>query len=158
MDWGSMVLLFARFGTDVLYGGTICGAYADDTVGKSTSDNVLLAFIMGDQAAYLHSLGSDTAITNALLQELDGMYNGQATASFIASNVFDYTAKPFIKGAYGFSTIQMGNAREIAAQAVNKRLYFAGEAMNTNGHHQTVHGAVESGYNAVVNFINDSKK
>lgn len=148
----------SKFYADVLYGGTICGAYVDDTVGKSTSDNVLLAFIMGDQAAYLHSLGSDTAITNALLQELDGMYNGQATASFIASTVFDYTAKPFIKGAYGFSTIQMGNAREIAAQAVNKRLYFAGEAMNTNGHHQTVHGAVESGYNAVVNFINDSKK
>jgi len=113
---------------------------------------------MGDQAAYLHSLGSDTAITNALLQELDGMYNGQATTSFIASTVFDYTAKPFIKGAYGYSTIQMGNAREIAAQPIDNKLYFAGEAMNTNGHHQTVHGAVESGYHAVVNFLTDFKK
>jgi lysine-specific histone demethylase 1B len=113
---------------------------------------------MGDQAAYLHSLGSDTAITNDLLQELDLIYSGQATTSFIASRVFDYTSKPFIKGAYSFSTINMGNAREIASLPVDKKLYFAGEAMNTNGHHQTVHGAVESGYNAVIKFLNDSKK
>lgn len=53
----------SKFYEDVLYGGTICGAYADDTVGKTTNDNVLLAFVMGDQAVYLHNLGSDTAIT-----------------------------------------------------------------------------------------------
>jgi monoamine oxidase len=99
---------------------------------------------MGDQAANLHSLGSDTAITNALLQELDSIYNGQATASFIASSVFDYTSKPYIKGAYGYSTIGMGDARIMAAKPV--------------GHHQTVHGAVESGYNAVINFLDDLKK
>jgi lysine-specific histone demethylase 1B len=148
----------SKFYADALYGGSICGAYVNDTIGKLTSDNVLLAFVMGDQAAYLHSLGSDTAITNALLQELDLIYSGQATTSFIASRVFDYTSKPFIKGAYGFSTINMGNAREIAALPVDKKIYFAGEAMNTNGHHQTVHGAVESGYNAVIKLLNESKK
>jgi lysine-specific histone demethylase 1B len=148
----------SKFYADVLYGGTICGAYIDDTLGKSSSDNILLAFVMGDQAANLHSLGSDTAITNALLQELDSIYNGQATASFIASSVFDYTSKPYIKGAYGYSTIGMGDARIMAAKPVDKKLYFAGEAMNTNGHHQTVHGAVESGYNAVINFLDDLKK
>jgi monoamine oxidase len=148
----------SKFYKDELFGGPICAAYLDDTVGKITSDNVLMAFAMGDQASYLHSLGNDTAITNALIQELDSMYNGQATASFISSHVFDYTAKPYIKGAYGYSTIGMGNARQIAAQTIDKKLYFAGEAMNTNGHHQTVHGAVESGYNAVRNLLNDEKK
>jgi lysine-specific histone demethylase 1B len=113
---------------------------------------------MGDQASNLHSLGSDLAITNALLQELDSVYNGQATAAFLSSQVFDYTNKPFIKGAYGYSTIGMGNAREIAAKPIDQKLYFAGEAMNINGHHQTVHGAVESGYSAVINFLNDLKK
>jgi hypothetical protein len=52
----------------------------------------------------------------------------------------------------------MGNAREIAALPVDKKLYFAGEAMNTNGHHQTVHGAVETGYREVINILNDIKK
>ncbi len=143
-----------RFYPDGLYGGAVCAAYADDSVGKETSDNVLLAFVMGDQAAALHALGSDTAITNALLAELDGIFAGQATATFLASSVHDYTARPYIKGAYGYSTVGMGDAREVAAQPVGDKLFFAGEAMNVNGHHQTVHGAVESGYKAVIDLLN----
>lgn len=159
---GPGMKVFLKFSTkfyeDVLNGGTICGAYADDTVGKTTNDNVLLAFVMGDQAAYLHNLGSDAAITIALLQELDLIYNGQATANFIDSRVYDYTNKPFIKGAYGYSTIGMGDARKVAAEPIDNKLFFAGEAMNTNGHHQTVHGAVESAYKSVSDIFNSAKK
>lgn len=147
----------SSFFADNLVGGPICAAYAADYVGKDTSDHVLLAFVMGDQAAYLHSLGSDLAITNALLAELDQIYDGQATATFIASSVHDYTARPFIKGAYSYSTIGMGNAREIAAQDVDQILFLQGEAMNINGNHQTVHGAVESGYKAVMDVLNSVK-
>jgi lysine-specific histone demethylase 1B len=113
---------------------------------------------MGVQAEYLTSLGSDTAITTALLQELDTMYNGQATSSFVVSHVQNWTINPFVKGAYSYSTIGMGDARKVATKPINKKLYFAGEAMNTNGHHQTVHGAVETGYREVINILNDIKK
>jgi lysine-specific histone demethylase 1B len=147
-----------KFFNQNIIGGSICAAYADDSIGKLQHDSVLLAFIMGEQAEYLTTLGSDEAITNALLQELDLMYNGQATASFIASHVQNWTTNPFIKGAYSYSTIGMGDARKIATQPINKKLYFAGEAMNINGHHQTVHGALETGYREVVNILNDIKK
>ena len=145
MDAGMKVFLkFSnKFFDQNIIGGPICAAYADDSIGKAQNDNVLLAFIMGVQAEYLTSLGSDTAITTALLQELDTMYNGQATASFIASHVQNWTINPFVKGAYSYSTIGMGDARKVATKPINKKLYFAGEAMNTNGHHQTVHGAVD---------------
>ncbi len=139
-------------------GGTICAAYADDNIGKIPNDNVLLAFVMGEQAEYLTSLGSDSAITNALLQELDVMYGGQATASFISSFVQNWTTSPFIKGAYSYSTVGMGDARKVATQSIDKKIYFAGEAMNINGHHQTVHGAVETGYREVINIFKDLKK
>ena len=159
---GAGMKVFLKFSTkfyrDELYGGSVCGAYVDDTVGKLTSDNILLAFIMGDQAANLHALGSDSLIANALLQELDEIYNGQASSTFIASSVHDYTSKPFIKGAYGFSTIGMGDARQIAAKPIGNKLFFSGEAMNINGHHQTVHGAVESGYKAVIDILKGIKK
>jgi lysine-specific histone demethylase 1B len=159
---GPGMKVFLKFSTkfyaDMLYGGSVCGAYADDTVGKTTSDHVLLAFVMGDQAANLHALGSDSAITNALLQELDTIYGGQATANFIASSVHDYTAKPFIKGAYGYSTVGMEDARKIAAQPVADKVFFAGEAMNVTGHHQTVQGAVESGYKAVLDIFESVRK
>ena len=113
---------------------------------------------MGEQAEYLTSLGSDAAITSALIQELDIMYNGQASASFIASHVQNWTTNPFVKGAYSYSTIGMGDARKIASESLSEKLYFAGEAMNTNGHHQTVHGAVETGYREVINILTDIKK
>lgn len=160
MDAGMKVFLKFnnKFFDQNIIGGTICAAYADDSIGKAQSDNILLAFIMGDQAAYLTALANDTAITNALLQELDLMYNGQATTSFIASHVENWTTNPFVKGAYSYSTVGMGDARKIATQAISKKLYFAGEAMNINGHHQTVHGAVETGYREVMNILNDIKK
>ena len=160
MDAGMKVFLkFSnRFFDQNIIGGSVCAAYADDSIGKAQNDNILLAFIMGNQAEYLTSLGSDVAITAALLQELDLMYNGQATASFIASHVENWTTNPFVKGAYSYSTIGMGDARKTASQALSEKLYFAGEAMNTNGHHQTVHGAVETGYREVMNILTDIKK
>ena len=148
----------AKFYDQNIIGGSICAAYADESVGKIQNDNVLLAFIMGEQAEYLTSLVSDAAITNALLQELDIMYGGKATTLFISSHVQNWTTNPFVRGAYSYSTIGMGDARKIATQSLNKKLYFAGEAMNINGHHQTVHGAIETGYREVINILNDLKK
>jgi len=147
-----------KFFDQNIIGGPICAAYADESIGKLTNENVLLAFIMGEQAEYLTALGTDVAITKALLQELDLMYGGKATASFIASHVQNWTTNPFVKGAYSYSTVGMGDARKIATQPINKKLYFAGEAMNINGHHQTVHGAVETGYREAINVLNDIKK
>ena len=160
MDAGMKVFLkfSSKFFDENILGGNICAAYADDSIGKAQDDNVLLAFIMGQQAEYLTSLGSDTAITNALLQELDTMYNGQASASFVASHVQNWTTNPFVRGAYSYSTVGMGDARKVASENVAKKLYFAGEAMNTNGHHQTVHGAIETGYREVINLIKDVRK
>ena len=160
MDAGMKVFLKfnTKFFDENIIGGSICAAYADDSIGKAQDDNVLLAFVMGQQAEYLTSLGSDSAITNALLQELDTMYNGQATASFVDSHVQNWTTNPFVRGAYSYSTVGMGDARKVASETVAKKLYFAGEAMNINGHHQTVHGAIETGYREVINLLNDVRK
>lgn len=160
MDAGMKVFLkFSHtFFHQNIAGGAICAAYADDSVGKAQSDHVLLAFVMGEQAEFLHSLGSDAAITAALLEELDQMYNGQASESFIDSHVQNWFGNPYIRGAYSYSTVGMGNSREIAAQPVDKKIYFAGEAMNTNGHHQTVQGAIETAYREVINLLQDIQK
>lgn len=160
MDAGMKVFLkFSEtFYDENCIGGSVCAAYADEKVGKTGNDHVLLAFIMGEQAENLTALGSDELITNALLAELDEMYAGKASATFIASHVENWTTHPYIQGAYSYSTIGMGNAREIAAQPVGKTLFFAGEAMNLNGHHQTVFGAVESGYKAVIDLLKSVEK
>lgn len=155
MDAGMKVFLKfqSKFYDDAILGGTTCAAYEMDTPGKITNEHVLLAFVMGTQAEMLSALGSDELITQALLKELDEMYGGQATSQFIASSVHDWTTHPYIQGAYSYSTVGMGNSRLIAAQPVANRLFFAGEAMNLKGHHQTVHGALESGFTAVKDLL-----
>lgn len=155
MDAGMKVFLKFKnkFYDQNIMGGTYCAAYADDSVGKSPTDNVLLAFVMGEQAEYLSSLSSDSARVTVLLKELDLMYKGQATTSFLDAIVQDWTTHPFIRGAYSYSTVGMGDARKTAAQPIDNKLFFAGEAMNLNGHHQTVHGAAESGLREVENIL-----
>ena len=137
-----------------IYGGKYCAAYADEIIGKLGKDHVLLAYIMGEQAAYLSALREEAMIVSILLEELDEMYAGKATPAFLDAHVVDWMAHPFIRGAYSYSTVGMGNARSIAAQPVASKLFFAGEAMNLNGHHQTVQGATETARREVGRMLN----
>jgi len=157
---GPGMKVFLRFSEpfydQYLLGGAVCAAYLDDSIGKSIPDNVLLAFIMGEQAAFLDTLESDEAIVEALLHELDTIYAGKANATFINARVENWTRNPFIRGAYSFSTVGMGNSRSMAAEAVANKLFFAGEAMNLNGHHQTVQGAMETAEREIINLIQNA--
>ncbi|MBK8504864.1 MAG: FAD-dependent oxidoreductase [Saprospiraceae bacterium] len=159
MDAGMKVFLkFSdQFYHQNIIGGQICGAYADESIGKAGDDHILLAFIMGSQAEYLNSLETNDLIVKALLGELDSMYNGLASPSYIGSHVENWTKNPFIQGAYSYSTVGMGNARHIAAQSIDDKIFFGGEAMNLNGHHQTVHGALETGHREVLNILKSIK-
>lgn len=156
MDPGMKVFLkfSERFYHPNIIGGKICGAYADEQTGKEGTDHVLMAFVMGDQAQSLNELGSDQAMVEALLDELNEMYAGQASASFLDARVVNWTTESFIRGAYSYSRVGIGNARKIAAASVAQKIFFAGEAMNLNGHHQTVHGAAETGILAVEELVN----
>ncbi|MEM9984564.1 MAG: NAD(P)/FAD-dependent oxidoreductase [Bacteroidota bacterium] len=136
-----------------VFGGPVCAAYASEQTGKQGDDSVLMAFAMGQQATKLTALGSDQAVVAALLDELDQMYAGQASQAFLAAKVIDWGAMPFIRGAYSYSTVGIGKARALAAQPIENRLFFAGEAMNLQGHHQTVQGAVETGEKAVIQLL-----
>ena len=111
---------------------------------------------MGTQAENLTALGSDGAVISSLLLELDEMYNGAASASFLDAHVQNWTTNPFIKGAYSYSKVGMDkNTRWEAAQPVNDKVYFAGEAMCLSGHHQTVQGALESGFQQAVALMGE---
>lgn len=155
MDAGMKVFLkfSKKFYGQYILGGKISAAYIDDSVAKNTQEHVLFAFVMGKQAEYLTSLGTDDAIVKELLADLDSMYQGQASASLIQAHVQNWSTQPYIKGAYSYSTVGMGNARNVAASPIENRLFFAGEAMNTNGHHQSVHGAAETGLQAATAII-----
>ncbi|MEM6278012.1 MAG: NAD(P)/FAD-dependent oxidoreductase [Verrucomicrobiota bacterium] len=143
-----------KFFRGLVVGGETCALYLDESVGKKGEDAVLLAFIMGEQAAALSALDSQEAVAEALLKELDEIYEGQATASFVEAEVIDWSKKPFIRGAYSYPKVGAGkNVRAVAARPVQDRVYFAGEAMNLRGHPSTVHGAMESALDTVRDLL-----
>jgi monoamine oxidase len=57
----------------------------------------------------------------------------------------DWQADPYSRGAYSYVLAGgMGAQQELATPLAN-RLFFAGEATQSDGHHATVHGAFSSG-------------
>jgi monoamine oxidase len=154
MDAGMKVFLkfSEQFYDDNVVGGKVCAAYANEKIGKTGSDHVLLAFVMGEQAEALTVL-EESEVVNKLLEELDEMYEGKASTTFISAYVQDWSKHPFIRGAYSYSTVGMGDVRKIAASSVENKIFFAGEAMHLAGHHQTVQGAAESAYFSVAEML-----
>lgn len=142
-----------RFYDAVLLGGRWCGSYFDAALGKNGQDAVLMGLVMGHQADELLNLGSPQAMIQALLDELDSLYDGQAGAYFTDAYFQNWGGEPFIQGGYSYSTVGMGAARAIASNDLNGKIFFAGEAMNINGHHQTVHGAMETAWQSLVKIL-----
>lgn len=142
-----------RFYDAMLLGGAICASYYDAGLGKPGQDAVLMGLAMGQQAEKLRMTGSMQAMTQAVLDELDSLYDGQASAQFVSAYFHDWGSEAFIQGAYSYSTVGMGAARALAAEDINGKVYFAGEAMNLNGHHQTVHGAMETAWQCLVKIL-----
>lgn len=141
-----------RFWADSIVGTHWAPSYLDAKYGKTAQDEVLEAFIMGDKATILGEL-SDEELIQLLLAELDQIYNGRAADNYLDYYIQDWTKAPYIQGAYSYSSIGMGNSREVLAYPLDEKLFFAGEACNLIGHHQTVHGAFESGYEQALRVL-----
>lgn len=135
-----------------LFSDGVVPEYWPTALKKSSSDYLLTAFVMGSFAEYLSGQGSN-AITLCLAQ-LDAAYAGAATAHFTDSHIIDWSTQPFIGGAYSFPTQTSNQPRKDLAASENDKLYFAGEATNTEGSFATVHGAVDSAFSVVEEILN----
>lgn len=122
--------------------------YYDAAFGKDSPDHVLALFWVGDDADQYTKL-SDEDMVQTILEELDGLFDGQASPAFEEARVQNWSASPWIRGAYSvaFSGDEWERV-EALREPVDQRLYWAGEAMSQdNG--ATVPGAMQSAYEAV---------
>jgi len=60
----------------------------------------------------------------------------------------DWNRDPYARGAYSYQVIGGADAASALARPVGGRLFFAGEATDTEGATGTVHGAIASGRRA----------
>ncbi len=155
-----LILKFSQtFWTDEIQGMTMEGYTSyiwSPGLGKTgATNNVLICFIMGENAEYMSSI--DAGAVDVALAELDLLFGGAASLYFMESSIQDWSLEPFIKGAYSFPspgtyTSETESCRLDLAAPVNCALFFAGEATN-NYHPATVHGALESGARAAAEII-----
>lgn len=121
---------------------------------RSVNNNILTAYIAGENANYLSDLGNKA--TQEILKDLNRIF-GNSTASNLINESFimDWKKEQYIQGCYSYPTLNENNSRDILKKSIKEKLYFAGEATNVNGHFGSIHGAMETGKEAVSEIIKD---
>ncbi|MCP4441398.1 MAG: FAD-dependent oxidoreductase [Aureispira sp.] len=117
-------------------------------------DHILVAFAMGSYAERLSALG-EQAVT-AVLEELDNILGDNlASTNFKESYIADWFKEPYIWGAYSYPSPYSERYRSWLEWPIDNRLFFAGEAVNLDGHYGTVHGAMETAQIAVDKILTE---
>ncbi len=72
---------------------------------------------------------------------------------FVRSFYHDWQKDPFSRGAYSYVLTGGMGAQAELADPLDDKLFFAGEATQSDGHHGTVHGAFSSGQRAAAEIL-----
>ncbi len=126
-----------------IYSEGVAPEYYATGITRDEGNQVLMANINGENADALVGK-TDQEITQFLIDDLDVLFNGDASQQFKESFVTNWGAEPFFKGVSSFPKVSGSGAPEQFALPVNDRLFFAGEATALNGNYGTVQGALES--------------
>jgi monoamine oxidase len=65
----------------------------------------------------------------------------------------DWQHDPFARGAYSYAMVDGVDAAKALSRPLQRTLFFAGEAANTEGSTGTVHGAIDSGRHAAAQWL-----
>ncbi len=121
------------------------GKYEVVSEDPANNSYILTATVMGAYAENeLYSMRESEIMT--LIQNEWAMYIGtSASDSLVSCHVKNWSKEPFIKGAFSYHKLGgEAETRKELAKSVNSKIFFAGEACNTNKNSGTVHGAIET--------------
>lgn len=149
-----------KFYPDILvFGGLIRASLAEEkfvydaAFGKESDQNVLGLFAINEEATVYTALQKEAAIVEKILQELDEIFDGQASTNYQGHVVQNWSKERYIQGAYSYSfQNNRKKTQEEMARPIEEKVYFSGEALSKNNP-STVHGACESGFQSVVDML-----
>lgn len=115
--------------------------------GRSQEVPILTALIGGRSGANFSQMDEVAAIM-AGLDDLSQMFAIEyLPARLVEGHFINWGTDPYSKMGYSYVPVGAAGMRQVLAEAVNKVLFFAGEA-TTATHPATVHGALLSGWRA----------
>jgi monoamine oxidase len=111
---------------------------------------ILTGWAAGRYAMALGNLSTEQVIHHALesLAQTFGMDIARLQGELENGFTHNWQADPFSRGAYSYALVGGSDAGAELGAAVDKTLFFAGEATDSSGHNGTVHGAIASGERA----------
>ncbi len=122
---------------------------------KNTQDNVLGFLCAGNETQKYYSLNSEQEIISKLLEELDQMFDGKATASYTGDYILEnWGQHEFTKGTWTQAFQEKKSDLEVLNLPLDNKVYFAGEIYDTY-QQMGVPGAILSGYYAVDKLLTD---
>lgn len=122
-------------------------AYYDVALDKPTERHVLGLYAVGDPADPYLAPETDAARIALILAELDTMFGGAASRSFVQHRTQDWGAQPWIRGT--FSMYQDWRDVRALGRPLEGTVHFAGEAYNQRDSWGFAHLAGRSAYDVV---------
>ncbi len=126
-------------------------AYFDAAYAQHTSSNVLGLFAVGKQAEPYQSLSKGDQLAY-ILNELDQVFDGEASRSYKKHIVQNWDSEPFIQSAY-LADIAPSSISNDLFTPVGNKLYFAGDSYTYEDDWGGVHNATRSAKRAVEEII-----
>jgi monoamine oxidase len=114
----------------------------------------LIAWAGGPKAARL-SAATVPEIVRQAVTSLQSIFGARAAIEkrLAASWDHDWQQDPFARGAYSYVAVGGHGARRALAEPLRDTLFFAGEAVDLEGEHTTVAGALQSGTRAALEAL-----
>ena len=126
--------------------------YYDASYGQNTTQHILGLFAVGTGTLPYVNL-SDTDMIAYMLNELDAIFDGKASATYVKHIFQNWNAEPFANGAYVYDHEDWRNVRRLG-ESVGNNLFFAGDAYTDGSDWGSVHAAARSAIRAVNGVIN----
>lgn len=111
---------------------------------------VIYTLLFGDYAERYYD--NPENIKENIFKELSALSNSNIKDSLIDAVYQDWSNEEYIEGTYSFPLPNEDNARVIAAEPIDNKLFFIGEAMNLNSEYGFIHGAMDTAISLAKKF------
>lgn len=125
--------------------------YYDAAYGQNTNQHILGFFAVGSGAQPYLQLSQEDLI-DYILNELDVLFNGQASEKYVKHIFQNWNAEPHIQGAYINDNEDWRKVRSLG-KSVDSKLFFAGTSYTTGDDWGSVHTAARSARRAVEELV-----
>lgn len=127
-----------------------------DVVHEDNISNIFIlsSTIQGKFAEEYLNLKSEQEIINDIKAEWQRKIGLSAANAIIDHQVEFWAKNPYIQGTFSYHKVGGGIENRVElARAIDDRLFFAGEATNTENNSGTVHGAIDTSVRAVQQVV-----